>query len=177
MRFPSNVYGPGPTKGSRVLLATPNQDYTPKQAMAIAQQAINVDEIDEDGLQITEREQSEIMRLARELDAAEATAAEGEVVIVDPVDGEAVVVDAGTEVIPTLPGEDAQVVDAGAEVVASPDGDAAVGEVDDATGLKHVGGGWYELPNGERVQGKEQAEAAHAASGPSEVVEPGPSTL
>lgn len=28
------------------------------------------------------------------------------------------------------------------------------------TELKHVGGGWYELPNGERVQGKEAAEEA-----------------
>lgn len=24
--------------------------------------------------------------------------------------------------------------------------------------IKHVGGGWYELPNGEKVQGKEEAE-------------------
>jgi len=26
--------------------------------------------------------------------------------------------------------------------------------------IKHVGGGWYELPNGEKVQGKEEANAA-----------------
>jgi len=26
--------------------------------------------------------------------------------------------------------------------------------------LKHTGGGWYELPNGEKVQGKEEAQAA-----------------
>jgi hypothetical protein len=28
---------------------------------------------------------------------------------------------------------------------------------------KHVGGGWYELSNGDRVQGKEEAAAAEAA--------------
>lgn len=27
-------------------------------------------------------------------------------------------------------------------------------------GLKHLGGGWYELPNGEKVKGKEEALAA-----------------
>lgn len=27
----------------------------------------------------------------------------------------------------------------------------------------HVGGGWYELSNGERVQGRDEAEAAEAA--------------
>ncbi|GLY09594.1 hypothetical protein [Pseudobacillus badius] len=26
--------------------------------------------------------------------------------------------------------------------------------------LKHTGGGWYELPNGEKIQGKEEALAA-----------------
>lgn len=26
--------------------------------------------------------------------------------------------------------------------------------------IKHTGGGWYELPNGEKVQGKENAQAA-----------------
>lgn len=26
--------------------------------------------------------------------------------------------------------------------------------------VNHVGGGWYELPNGERIQGKEEAEKA-----------------
>jgi len=29
-------------------------------------------------------------------------------------------------------------------------------------GIKHTGGGWYELPNGEKIQGKEEAEAALA---------------
>ena len=29
--------------------------------------------------------------------------------------------------------------------------------------IEHVGGGWYELPNGEKVQGKEAALAALAA--------------
>lgn len=31
---------------------------------------------------------------------------------------------------------------------------------EDPPGLMHVGGGWYELPGGERVQGKEAALAA-----------------
>ena len=31
--------------------------------------------------------------------------------------------------------------------------------------LKHVGGGYYELPNGEKVQGKENAEKALAEAG------------
>ncbi len=26
--------------------------------------------------------------------------------------------------------------------------------------IKHVGGGWYQLPNGEKVQGKEEAQEA-----------------
>lgn len=30
---------------------------------------------------------------------------------------------------------------------------------------KHVGGGWYELPDGSRVQGKEDAEQAIAETG------------
>jgi hypothetical protein len=30
-------------------------------------------------------------------------------------------------------------------------------------GTKHVGGGWYELPNGTRIQGKAAAEEALAA--------------
>ncbi len=29
--------------------------------------------------------------------------------------------------------------------------------------VKHVGGGWYELSNGDRVQGKDDAVAAEAA--------------
>ncbi len=33
-------------------------------------------------------------------------------------------------------------------------------EEDDDGPLKHVGAGWYELPNGERVRGKEKAEEA-----------------
>lgn len=31
---------------------------------------------------------------------------------------------------------------------------------DENTGIKHTGGGWYELPNGEKVKGKEEAENA-----------------
>lgn len=34
---------------------------------------------------------------------------------------------------------------------------------DEKSGIKHTGGGWYELPNGEKVQGKEEAEEALAA--------------
>lgn len=36
---------------------------------------------------------------------------------------------------------------------------------DDDTELKHTGGGWYELPNGEKIQGKENALAALEESG------------
>lgn len=38
--------------------------------------------------------------------------------------------------------------------------DLATGK--DKTAIKHTGGGWYELPNGEKVQGKEEAEQALA---------------
>ena len=40
--------------------------------------------------------------------------------------------------------------------------DEPVEDVDDQPQVVHVGGGWYELPNGERVQGKEDALAALA---------------
>lgn len=36
-------------------------------------------------------------------------------------------------------------------------------ENSDEDGLNHVGAGWYELPNGERVRGKEAAQEALAA--------------
>ena len=36
----------------------------------------------------------------------------------------------------------------------------ATKEPAETTNIKHVGGGWYELPNGERVRGKAAAEAA-----------------
>lgn len=37
-----------------------------------------------------------------------------------------------------------------------------LGEVVILGSAKHVGGGWYELSNGDRVQGKDAAEAAQA---------------
>lgn len=50
------------------------------------------------------------------------------------------------------------------------DGDGPAGAAPAAPGgdvppglIKHVGGGWYELSNGEKVQGKDEAEAAAAA--------------
>ncbi|WP_141434388.1 hypothetical protein [Bacillus sp. 03113] len=38
-------------------------------------------------------------------------------------------------------------------------------EIDILEGLNHVGGGWYLLPNGEKVQGKEEALAELAKLG------------
>lgn len=35
-----------------------------------------------------------------------------------------------------------------------------VDQTENETDPKHVGGGWYELPNGERVKGKDEAIAA-----------------
>ena len=37
------------------------------------------------------------------------------------------------------------------------DDPAALEALGDDERLNHVGGGWYELPNGERVQGREEA--------------------
>lgn len=41
--------------------------------------------------------------------------------------------------------------------------DKAIRQVEDKSYPFHIGGGWYELSNGERVQGKEAAEEAEAA--------------
>lgn len=35
-------------------------------------------------------------------------------------------------------------------------------ELDDQSEIRHVGGGWYELPDGQRVHGREAAEAVLA---------------
>lgn len=40
------------------------------------------------------------------------------------------------------------------------DDDGQDEQTDDESYPKHVGGGWYELPNGERVKGKDEAIAA-----------------
>lgn len=61
-----------------------------------------------------------------------------------------------------------ELTDAGyLEKVDIPKVEAAVKNVNAETAdqLKHVGGGYYELPNGEKVQGKENAEKALAEAG------------
>lgn len=61
-----------------------------------------------------------------------------------------------------------ELTDAGyLEKVDMPKVEAAVKNVNPETAdqLKHVGGGYYELPNGEKVQGKENAEKALAEAG------------
>lgn len=44
-----------------------------------------------------------------------------------------------------------------------------MGLLDDESSPVHVGGGWYELPDGSKVQGKEEAEAAMKSVSKSEV--------
>ncbi|MEY8559596.1 hypothetical protein AALF85_02635 [Jeotgalicoccus halotolerans] len=61
-----------------------------------------------------------------------------------------------------------ELTDAGyLEKVDIPKVEAAVPDnnVETADQLKHVGGGYYELPNGERVQGEENAKKALAEAG------------
>jgi hypothetical protein len=41
-----------------------------------------------------------------------------------------------------------------------PKEDAEEIEIEDENGIKHVGGGYYELPNGEKIKGKQEALAA-----------------
>ncbi len=50
------------------------------------------------------------------------------------------------------------------EVVQAPTTDVEVqAAIDRVAGPAHVGGGWYELSDGTRVQGKDEAVAAEAA--------------
>lgn len=53
---------------------------------------------------------------------------------------------------------DAEYVEGATEVVSNPDHTAE--DDDPNTEIKHVGGGYYELPNGEKIKGKENAEEA-----------------
>lgn len=91
-------------------------------------------------------------------------------------EGSAVPDAAETEVDPGTPAflAGAEVKDAGAAPDAStevagpdtePTPEAAKTDVEPTDGLVHRGGGWYELPNGERVHGREAAEAALGVDG------------
>lgn len=61
-------------------------------------------------------------------------------------------------------GDERVIVNAGAqEVTYKAEGWLEEGDEGIIEGTKHVGGGWYELPNGTRIQGKAAAEEALAA--------------
>lgn len=60
-------------------------------------------------------------------------------------------------------GDERVIVNAGTqEAVYRADGWLNEGDEGIVEGTKHVGGGWYELPNGTRIQGKAAAEKALA---------------
>ncbi|WP_053601047.1 hypothetical protein [Bacillus sp. FJAT-18017] len=68
------------------------------------------------------------------------------------------------EVGETMDREEAEVlVEVGSAIVVETTQDIENDEIEaPIVGLKHLGGGWYLLPNGEKVQGKEEAEEALA---------------
>lgn len=147
-RFDRRVYGPGPLRspGSRVLLAIPGVDYPDDVAAEIRARAINLDRPAPDPA-------------ATVADPAEDTPvpdADGlirrgngwyELPNGDRVRGHANALEALAALDPAPDGSD----DPEAE---EPD------DVDDplAGDLKPLGGDWFELPNGERVRGREAAE-------------------